>query len=535
LADELARVAEDSARGSFYLISGTAISTVILAIASIVIGRILGPELYGQYTLALVVPQLLFLFADMGLNQGIIKFTSSLRVQGEHDRVKKIVKLGLLFKTFTGVMIFAIGFVFADWFASLFLQRPDLTFYIRIASLGILFQVVFTTATSVFVGLDRTEYNAVATNIQAVAKTVVSIALVLLGLSVTGALIGNVASFAVGGAAGISMLFITMRGKKGSKSSHGRVEEIRALVRYGAPLYVSLLLVGFIPVYQNVILAFFASDAEIGNFKAAQNFATLMTVLSIPISTALLPAFSKLDSSTAQKIKAFFKIANKYTAMLIIPITVLIVTYSTVIVQIIYGITYAQAPLFLATYCLVYLLVGLGYLTLTSFYNGMSETKISLGISLITFLCLAVLSPVLARAYGVPGLIVAFLIGSTAGTIYGSYIARRRFQIEFDTASLIKIYLISMVSVFPSVLMLRLVSGPAINLAGGGFFYLFTYATLVPLAKVVSGPEIKMAGSIVQKIPLLNLVVRPLLRYEQKLLWIIEKPKTKIQPLITTS
>jgi hypothetical protein len=127
--------------------------------------------------------------------------------------VKKIVKLGLLFKTFTGVMIFAIGFVFADWFASLFLQRPDLTFYIRIASLGILFQVVFTTATSVFVGLDRTEYNAVATNIQAVAKTVVSIALVLLGLSVTGALIGNVASFAVGGAAGISMLFITMRGK----------------------------------------------------------------------------------------------------------------------------------------------------------------------------------------------------------------------------------------------------------------------------------------------------------------------------------
>jgi len=56
MTDELAKVAEDSARGGFLLISGTALATVIMAIASILIGRLLGPELYGQYTLAIVVP-----------------------------------------------------------------------------------------------------------------------------------------------------------------------------------------------------------------------------------------------------------------------------------------------------------------------------------------------------------------------------------------------------------------------------------------------------------------------------------------------
>ena len=60
MSDELTKVAEDSARGGFFLISGTAIATVIMAIASILIARFLGPELYGQYALILVIPQLLF-------------------------------------------------------------------------------------------------------------------------------------------------------------------------------------------------------------------------------------------------------------------------------------------------------------------------------------------------------------------------------------------------------------------------------------------------------------------------------------------
>jgi O-antigen/teichoic acid export membrane protein len=378
--------------------------------------------------------------------------------------------------------------------------------------------VIFITATSAFVGLDRAEYNAVATNIQSFSKTIIQIALILLGLGLTGAVIGHVASFVVGGAAGLSILFVILRGKDDTKGGHEVREVLKTLVRYGAPLYVSLLLTGFIPAYQNVVLAIFTTDADIGNFRAAQNFAALMAVIAVPITTALLPAFSKLDSSTVQDIKAFFKLSNKYTAMLIVPITVLLIVYSTAIIQIIYGSTFASAPLFLATYCLLYFLVGLGYLTLASFYNGLGETRISMMISLITFLLLAILSPVLTSAYGVSGLIVAFLAGSAAGTVYGSYTARRRFHIEFDMASLAKTYLVSIVAAFPSLLMLRLVSSPFVNLVVGGFLYLLIYVTLVPLAKVVSLPELQMARAITQKIPLLRFIARPIFQYEGKLL-----------------
>ncbi len=48
MTDELSQVTEDSARGGFFLFSGTAVSSIILAISVVLLGRFLGPELYGQ-------------------------------------------------------------------------------------------------------------------------------------------------------------------------------------------------------------------------------------------------------------------------------------------------------------------------------------------------------------------------------------------------------------------------------------------------------------------------------------------------------
>jgi hypothetical protein len=55
LPDDLSRVTEDSARGGFFLFSGSALATVIMAVAAIIVGRLLGPDLYGQYNLVVTV------------------------------------------------------------------------------------------------------------------------------------------------------------------------------------------------------------------------------------------------------------------------------------------------------------------------------------------------------------------------------------------------------------------------------------------------------------------------------------------------
>jgi stage V sporulation protein B len=534
MSDELVRVAEDSARGGFFLISGTAVSTVILAITAILVGRFLGPELYGQYTLALVVPTLLFIFTDLGINQGIIKFTASLRLKGEINRITKIIKYGLLLRASTGIVIFIINYAFADVFASVLLQRPELAFYMRIVSTSLLFQVISSIAVSTFVGLDKTEYNAITTNTNAVAKAIISVTLILLGFSVAGALVGYVLAQIIASVVGISILFFLIRKMRTIQTNESVSKDLKNLLTYGAPLYITALVAGFSPLFQNIVLAIFTTDISIGNYRAAANFITFMATLSVPITTALLPAFSKLNSShssASQKVKSFFKLANKYTAIIIVPATFLIIIFSSDLVQIAYGSTYESAPTLLATYCPLYFLVGLGYLTLTSLYNGLGDTRTTLIISLIGFLTLAFLSPMFTQSYGVQGLIVAILIASTASTVYGSYTARKKFQIEFDIRALIKIYLISAISAVPSFLILHFANLPELfNVTIGGLLYVLIYVTLTPLTKIMTTSEIRTARRITQKTRLLGFVARPVLKYQQKILR-IKANKANLQKL----
>lgn len=536
MTDDFSKIAEDSARGSFFLISGSIVVEVVSALASILVSKFLGEQLYGQYVLALVVPQLLFLFADLGINQGLVKFSASLRARGEKGHIAQLIKYGMIFKALVGLIIFLVGFIFADFLAAILISRPDMAFLVRIASISIVFQVVLTTATSAFVGLDKTEYSAFATNIQAMAKAIISVSLVLLGFSVAGAVIGHVVGYLISGIIGIGVLFFLLKAKVKQRVMTDFSENIKTLIHYGAPLYVSALLTGFVLPYQNVILAIFTSDTDVGNFKVAQNFITLITALSIPIATALLPAFSKLNSTSNGKTKDFFKLATKYTTLLVIPIAVLLIIFSGDVVQVIYGSSFQSASVYLSMYAPIYFLVGIGYLTLTSLFNGLGGTRIVLKITLLNVLIFAVLAPPATFLYGVPGLIVALFISNTIGTSYGAIVAKKRFHIEFPSKSTIKTYIISAVASVPAMLFILLpplsaffnigtsgflntvLGGRLPNVIAGGLLYLFTYASLIPMAGIINLSELEKAEEIIKKIRLLNFVSKPLMKYERTII-----------------
>ena len=215
MSDEVMKVAQESARGSFFLIAGTAVSTVVLAVSAILIARLLGSDSYGQYSLVIVVPQLLFLFTDLGLNQGITKFASDFQTQGDFKRLAAIIKHGLLIRSLMGIIISVFTFVFSDFLASVVLQRPELGFLVQISAISILFQVLFATSVSAFVGLDKTEYNALTMNIQSLAKTLIQIILILTGFAVAGAIIGHVVSYLIAGLIGIVLVLLFVAEGKG--------------------------------------------------------------------------------------------------------------------------------------------------------------------------------------------------------------------------------------------------------------------------------------------------------------------------------
>jgi len=79
MSGRLVEVAEDSVRGGFFLFAGNASQLVVLAVASIVIARLLGPEDYGLYSLSLVVPSILAGLVDFGIVSALIRFLAKFK------------------------------------------------------------------------------------------------------------------------------------------------------------------------------------------------------------------------------------------------------------------------------------------------------------------------------------------------------------------------------------------------------------------------------------------------------------------------
>jgi len=526
LPDDLSRVTEDSARGGFFLFSGSALATVVLAISAILVGRLLGPDLYGQYNLVITVPGLVLLFTDFGITIGVTRFAASLHNEGEDSRAHIIIRVGVWFGFLVGLVATVLSVIFAGYLA-LVINRPDFAFYVQIASLSIVFQVVYGISNAAFVGLDRAEYSAVATNVQALAKTVLQVTFVLVSFTMAGVLVGYVGGFVVASIMGVSILYFRLlkpvRSRNDSPENpnvEGRGQILNLLVHYGMPLYASTLLAGFLPFYQRIVLGVFTTNASVGSYSAAANFVVLLAVIPTSITTALLPAFSKLDSSSTHDIvNAFFKLANKYTCLLMVPATTLLLLFSNQVVAIVYGSAYSSAGLYLAVMVLVYFLVAAGNLSLPSLFNGFGKTRLTLKVTLVNTFVVVVLSPVLSPVYGVVGVILATFIGGLASTSYAAYIGIHELKVNFQVKPVVKIYLAGLLSsLLPLVVLLFMWAHQVEVLVVGTVLFVAFYVTLIPLLRIVDENELAALRRMTAQIRVLNVIAKPVLKYMQKIL-----------------
>jgi len=65
-----------SATGSFQLFIGVATSTIAMAVGTIILARLMLPEEYGLYSIALIQSYMIVLFRDWGVNSAITKYVA---------------------------------------------------------------------------------------------------------------------------------------------------------------------------------------------------------------------------------------------------------------------------------------------------------------------------------------------------------------------------------------------------------------------------------------------------------------------------
>ena len=516
-----------SATGSFQLFIGIAASTVIMAIGTIILARLMTPEEYGLYSIALIPSYMAILFRDWGVNSAITKYTASLRAENKEEHAYEIVVAGTLFEIATGLILSIILVFLSNFIAPTIFQRPESSSLIAIASITIFAGALLTAAQSSFVGFERMEMYSLANICQAIVKTITSPLLVLIGYSALGATLGYTTSFLASAAIGLAILYLTiirrLKAKNHEKASI--TTTIKKMLRFGFPLSISSIIGGFLVQFYAFLMAIYCTDAMIGNYQAATQFATILTFFTIPISTVLFPVFSKINpNNESELLQTVFSSSVKYTAILLVPATTAMMVLSKPMISALFGEKWTYAPFFLTLYVINNFYVIFGALILGSLLAGLGETKIQMKLSLITLTFGMPLAFLLIPSMGIVGLILTSIAAGIPSMLLGLYLIWKRYKAKVDIKSSTKILAASAIAAATTYLMLNLIaSADWIELAFGGATFLTTYLITAPLIGAINTSDIKNLKTMFSDLRIISKLLNIPLNFMDKLTKMLEK------------
>lgn len=521
---EMARV---SAKGGFHLLWGLVVSTLISAVGTIIIARLLGADNYGLYIVALSAPNLISTFRDWGINSAMIRYSAQYNSENKLTKIRGIFVSGLLFEIILGLSLSVLSLVLSGFLATTF-NRPSIAPLIQIGSFYVLAGALMNAATAAYTGMETMHLNSIMLIVHSIAKTALITTFVLFGLGTLGAVTGFTIATTIGGITSVLLMFTIYRSLP--KPINGKLEIVattKMLLKYGLPVSIGTILLGFLTQFYSYILAIYVSNnAIIGNYSVAVNFVVLITFFATPVTTMLFPAFSKLD---AQKDKALFgnifQYSVKYASFVVVPVAAMIMVLAQPAISTIFQDRYVQAPLFLALLSITYLYTALGNLSVANLINGQGYTKFNLKVSVLTAAIGFPLSFILISSFGVIGLIITSLTVSLPGLFISLRFIKKRFGVSVDWVSSGKILFSSaFAAILTYILISELTFSNPIKLAIGIAAFVIILLPTALMTRTVKAGDINNLREISNGLGFLHKPFNLLVSFLEKLMKIIQRP-----------
>jgi O-antigen/teichoic acid export membrane protein len=511
-------IARRSTRGSLILFGGNFLSTGILAVSSVVIARLLGPDAYGAYTLALLLPNILVGFVGLGVGVGVTRFSAHHLSLGEEAIARRMTNNATIFLLLFGLLLTFVSYFGAGFVASEVLKRPDLTYLSELASLTVFSQGLIQSVTSSLLGHNAVRTISVVNVLQASLRLIVGTALVLFGMGALGALLGLIASYYAAGGFALFALYGVVLGTKGLGLGLF-FSDNATMLRYGFPHLAGSLISSFSLQYVTIIVAIVASNAVVGYYQSAQNVLAAVNLTSAALTLTLLPAFAHLQGISADTALAF-RYAVKYTSFVIGPIIFFTIGASAPIVQVLYGASFTSADSYLILLSISISPILLGHAIFPAFFSGVGKTRLSMYFYLVGAAFQFALAPIfgLWLGLGVPGLIYSSLVGNLTSTALGLFFARKFFDATIDARSLGATVLALSIS-FATLLPFQLVKlDPTLLLIIDISAFLVVYLTAAPLMGAMTADDVTRLRMATAGMGYFSRAFGIVLRYESKVL-----------------
>lgn len=374
-------------KNSIYNFSTTLISKFGSLIFTVIIARLLMPELFGFYNLALSTILIFAAISELGINQSIVRFVSHSLGKNKKTKAKDYLIYFAKIKFILCFISIILLLIFSKFIAETYYQKP-----IFLALLAGIFYIIFTQITNYFISVLNSFNNfksilfkeiifqfsriifvplAVVYAIKLSLSNETILFYVILALSISYFLTG------------VYLFFITKKKlyfqPKGSKIlSKEEKKDANRFVILTAVIVLSGVFFGNI---DKVMLGRFIAGEFIGYYQAAFSLVCALSSLGM-FGAVLLPIFSRMKNKDMDKAMKKITRIVFLTSLVFFALTFI---FSTLAVRIIYGGDYFPAANILKLFSILILIIPMINIYLPYFMSQNKPEVIakSLGISTI--------------------------------------------------------------------------------------------------------------------------------------------------------
>jgi O-antigen/teichoic acid export membrane protein len=294
----------------------------------------LGPAGFGQWRVALSV----LVYFEMIVNIGIVQVATK-RLSEAPEDTPRLERAAYFGQAVLAIGLFAVALVTAGPIAAA-LRDPSLAFLLRIAALDIPLVAAFMVASSIRLGHQNFERQALGMTAYATAKFVAIGLLVWRGFSVPGALVGNALASLVGFAVMFAMW------QPSDVSFAETAATARGLGVAALPFFAQTMLAGVEADTGLWFVQALAGSASAGLFGAAAALAEIPSFLFAGLSRALFPSVARADAANDQVAVSRFATQGVRLALLVTVLGVAVIAATgKAVLEFVFSAAFAGAAL----------------------------------------------------------------------------------------------------------------------------------------------------------------------------------------------
>ena len=257
-------------------------------ILRIVLGKELGPEGLGIYTLAFTIYLFGMQFAAFGIGSALTKYVAEFI--DDRATIRRYVSSGMTSSIITGALMGVVLYLLAPYIAISFFKIPELLLLLQLTAICYPFIAIQKAVLGTLNGFRKMHLYALLNIVQNVTVVGVSIGLVLIsGMGVTGAVIGFVVPTII---IGILSPFLIRNFLQ--KSSLWHIPMLRETSVFG--FYVVLNnSISFVNTQISVIvMGYYLTAYEVGIYAVAVLFAQILTLIPSAVQSVIYPITATL-------------------------------------------------------------------------------------------------------------------------------------------------------------------------------------------------------------------------------------------------